>query len=199
MVVAGLFLSAAVLAVLMSGGRVVAGEPKKKVPRFEDFPVTKEFQGKPARVDLASHPYARLFRTSLKQGAAAGPNFAGHYALVTWGCGNECGELLVVDVRTGKVYGVLQASGKSVSGSAAHLKTEILEYSRGADFQLTSKLLIVDPPCPKDYNPCVSSARTSEPVRYYVMEKQGLRFIDEASCRLVTDGQIYHQECGNNE
>jgi hypothetical protein len=39
----------------------------------------------------------------LQDGVAAGPNFAGHYALVGWGCGASCNDFAIVDVRSGKV------------------------------------------------------------------------------------------------
>lgn len=166
---------------------------KERAPQFTDFPVMDEFLGKSARVDLSSHPNARFFRTRLRAGAQEGPNFAGHYAIVNWGCGNECGELLVIDLRTGKVFGALKTPPKAVSGSTVHPKTEILQYSRWVDFNPSSKLLIVDLPCPEDYNPCVSTARSGEPVRYYLLEDNGLRLIHKIPCRLVND----RQQCGN--
>jgi hypothetical protein len=46
---------------------------------------------------------ARRYRTALREGAAAGPNFAGHYAVVSWGCGSSCNELAIVDMRSGQV------------------------------------------------------------------------------------------------
>lgn len=142
---------------------------KKNVPHFENFPVVEEFHGKHAQVDLSSHPLARTFRTRLRDGAKKRPNFAGHYALVWYGCGNECQGSLIIDLRTGKVYGLIEPSSESSSGHTVRLKKEMLQSSRGIDFRLTSKLLIVDPPCPKDYNPCVSFGNSEEPVRYYIM------------------------------
>lgn len=59
-----------------------------------------------SKVDLSSHPRARMFRTRLGRGAEKGANFAGHYALVSWGCGSECQGSLVVDLTSGKVLGV---------------------------------------------------------------------------------------------
>lgn len=151
---------------------------KENPPRFDDFPVVEEFHGKPARVDLSSHPNARTFRTRLRDGAEKGPNFAGHYALVFFGCGNECQQTLIVDLRTGKVYGLAEPPSNRP-----------LQSSRGLDFTLTSRLLIADPPCPKDYNPCVSFGQSGEPIRYYIMEDGGLRLIHKTPCRLVNEQQ----------
>jgi hypothetical protein len=33
-----------------------------------------------------------------------GPNFAGHYALVTWGCGSPCLMGAFVDLKTGRIF-----------------------------------------------------------------------------------------------
>jgi hypothetical protein len=167
--------------------------PKGDPPRFENFRVNKIFHGKPAQVDLSSHPYARTFRTRLRDAAKKGPNFAGHYALAAWRCGNECQMSLAIDLRTGKVYGPTDLSGESVRVGSMK---EIVQSSRLIDFRLNSKLFIADPPCPEDYNPCVSSALIAEPVRYYIMEKNGLRLIHKTPCWVI-DGQPYRQQCGD--
>jgi hypothetical protein len=74
------------------------------LPRFESYRVAKTFSGRPADVNLLSHPKARLFRTMLKLSAEKGPNFAGHYTIGTWGCGSDCRMLAVIDARSGRVY-----------------------------------------------------------------------------------------------
>lgn len=40
----------------------------------------------------------------LHRGAKEGPNFAGHYTIVGWGCGSSCLEFAIVDASTGRVY-----------------------------------------------------------------------------------------------
>ncbi len=70
-------------------------------PRFEDFPA-KEYTGKIAQArltDAQSRKYAHVLRAGV-QGA---PNFAGHYFLVTWGCGASCIMGAAIDARTGKI------------------------------------------------------------------------------------------------
>jgi hypothetical protein len=57
---------------------------------------------KPAPVRLGSRD-ARTFRTFLGDGAKKGPNFAGHFTVVTWGCGTACLRLAIVDARSGRV------------------------------------------------------------------------------------------------
>jgi hypothetical protein len=70
---------------------------------FEKYRVTREFGGKPAP-PVVSEGEAHRFRTVLREGAKEGPNFAGHYTLVVWGCGSSCASFAIVDAITGKVY-----------------------------------------------------------------------------------------------
>ena len=71
-------------------------------PKFTDYPASVEPAGKLAEPRLDSKG-AKLFRTMLREGAARGPNFAGHYAIVDWGCGASCTDMAIVDTRSGKV------------------------------------------------------------------------------------------------
>ncbi len=73
-------------------------------PKFSDFSVQERYTQKPARVDIASDPQARTYRTMLRDGAKSGPNFAGHFTIVIWGCGTSCQQFAIVDARSGKVY-----------------------------------------------------------------------------------------------
>ncbi|HWU15231.1 MAG TPA: hypothetical protein VN157_14615 [Caulobacter sp.] len=65
--------------------------------------------------------FARLFRTVLKAGAARGPNFAGRFTIVEFGCGMSCVYWAVVDAATGRVFdppaaplSILHASGRGL-------------------------------------------------------------------------------------
>jgi hypothetical protein len=83
-----------------------AGSQARKArpaPRFEDYPVREVYKGPVARVRLESRR-ARMFRTVLREDSRGGPNFAGHYAVVFWGCGTGCAQMGVVDSKTGRVY-----------------------------------------------------------------------------------------------
>src|SRR5687767_1925885 len=72
-------------------------------PRFEDYSVPV-YKGKRAPVNLKSARGAGTFRTRLREGAAQGVNFAGHYTLVAWGCGTGCLSGGIIDAKTGTVY-----------------------------------------------------------------------------------------------
>ncbi len=103
---------------------------RRRPPGFEEYPVAGKFTGTPAVVDLRSHPKARLFRTMLREGAKRGPNFAGHYTVVTWGCGSDCRMVAVVDARTGRVY----------------IAPFTVSPGIGEDFRIDSRLFIANPP-----------------------------------------------------
>jgi len=74
-----------------------------ELPTFDQYRVAEVFDGRPAPVDFRSHPKARRFRTALKAAAEHGPNFAGHYTILTWGCGTACQELAIIDAENGHV------------------------------------------------------------------------------------------------
>ena len=75
----------------------------QKTPQFADFPAPKVFKGKPA-VPKVEHPSDRMFRTRIRQAAANGPNFAGHFTIAQWGCGAGCVQTVIVDAAKGAVY-----------------------------------------------------------------------------------------------
>lgn len=82
---------------------IKASDIPKDAPRFREFPA-RLYLGKNAPFHLGSNSETRLYRTRLFAWAKERPNFAGHYVLATWGCGTECTQLTIIDVRTGKAY-----------------------------------------------------------------------------------------------
>src|SRR5262245_36131587 len=77
--------------------------PPTLAPRFNEFPSGTAFRGKPVQVVL-NRAEERRFRTVIREGAKEGPNFAGHYTIVEWGCGTECIQAAVVDANSGKIF-----------------------------------------------------------------------------------------------
>jgi hypothetical protein len=102
--------------------------PQKPLPKFEDYHVDETFTGKPAAVVTTGSKLAQTYRTKLREGEADGPNFGGHFTLVSWGCGGGCQDWAVVDARTGKVF------------------DSMLRTSVGAEFHRDSRLVLVDTP-----------------------------------------------------
>ncbi len=112
-------------------------------PRFEDYPVEQISQAPPVNVDFSHDKRARLYRTVLRLGARSGPNFAGHFTVVTWGCGSSCQQFAIVDALTGKVH---------FSQVLPYVSWSASDDPFGLQFRLNSRLLIVhgyrkeDPP-----------------------------------------------------
>jgi hypothetical protein len=119
------------------------------LPSFRSYGIAERFTGKPAAPILAT-PGDRAFRTRIREGAAKGPNFAGHYTVAEWGCGTSCVSAVVVDAKTGKVYGV----PFSILGYGYGLQYGDGISARDANFdplayKINSRLLIVRG-CPED-------------------------------------------------
>lgn len=71
---------------------------------FSDYPATV-YRGRTKMPDFngIDRDYAS-FRTRIRDGLNAGPNFAGHYALIQFGCGTGCSATMLADAITGHVY-----------------------------------------------------------------------------------------------
>jgi hypothetical protein len=92
---------------------------RAQTPRFEDYPVRATFTGKHAAPVLATTEQRR-YRGRIRNGVATGagvwagagenpirvkgPNLAGRYFAIRWGCGSQCLMMAIVDAETGKVY-----------------------------------------------------------------------------------------------
>lgn len=126
---AALGLSAGLFAGLFAGPLALAADvgAALPVPPFAAYAVTPTFRGAPATVDVASDRRAGRFRTAIRRGAAAGPNFADHDTVVTWGCGSGCQSHAIVDARSGRVVVLPFTTGLGVA------------------FRRDSRLLVADP------------------------------------------------------
>ena len=96
---------------------------------YDDFrrhPASKIYAGPPAPVILETDALAKQFRTRLTEGAKSGPNFAGAYTIVEWGCGTNCQQIAIINARTGRV--------------SDWLTTEL-----GSNYQIDSMLFIENP------------------------------------------------------
>lgn len=89
---------------------------------FKDFPA-EVYKGKLAYPDFSTNLDAKRFITRIKNECANGINFAGHYTLVTWGFGSPCQSGVVVNRKTGEIFG----------GS---------ETALGSEFKKNSKMII---------------------------------------------------------
>ncbi|HEX8473086.1 MAG TPA: hypothetical protein VF666_03570 [Pyrinomonadaceae bacterium] len=152
------------------------GIQRTSLPRFEDYPAREAYRGRVAPVRL-DHRRARMFRSRLREDSRNGPNFAGHYTVVFWGCGTGCAQMAVVDAKTGRVY------------------WPPLEYmdipdpegdpARGRGFRLDSKLLVVTR---SHYD-----MQRSFTAFYYLFENNRFRLLRKA------EGRDRYQEEPNEE
>jgi hypothetical protein len=111
----------------------------KRQPQFEQYPAPTTFKGKPVRAKIVGRR-AKLFRTVITDGASQGPNFAGYYTVVMWGCGASCQMLAIVDARTGTVYipgGLLQVESSPWAG------VDPLAEEESIQFRKDSRLLVL--------------------------------------------------------
>ncbi len=124
-----------------------------KLPAFKEFATVEAFSGKPAAPVLRT-PDQRMFRTMIREGAAKGPNFAGHYSIADWGCGAGCVTIVVVDAKDGRIY---DAPFKDLSWSLVKYEGKIASNTpefEPLEFYTDSRLLIARG-CPEDEN-CAS-------------------------------------------
>ncbi len=101
--------------------------------RFDGYPA-EAWSGVPAKPVLDT-PDKRLFRTALREGAAKGPNFAGHMTIVQWGCGTSCVAWAAVDARTGRVSKLSGADYMDTNGVGGML--------HGVNFERGSRVLVL--------------------------------------------------------
>ena len=90
-----------------------AGNRSRAIPRFEDFKVPTPLRPRKGIASVA-RPGPRgpglpdetdsHFDSRLREVAKEGPDFAGHYVVVRWGCGSWCDNMAIVDVQTGRIY-----------------------------------------------------------------------------------------------
>ncbi|MBO0357525.1 hypothetical protein J0X19_06175 [Hymenobacter sp. BT186] len=92
---------------------------------FAEFPAKASFRSNAVAPDFTTNKQAKRHITRIKESAQQPANFAGHYRLVTWGCGSNCQQSVLVDQRTGRIY-------------------DAPETALGLSYQLTSRLLITD-------------------------------------------------------
>ena len=94
-------------------------KPKKS---FKDYP-SQVFKGELEDPNFESNPKYKMYITKITNECKQGVNFAGHYTMVTWGCGSPCQRGALVDRKTGEIF-------------------DGLETTYGIDFKKDSRLVI---------------------------------------------------------
>ncbi len=109
-------------------------------PKFSDYPAPR-VKIRPAKPVMKT-PEEWRFRTMLRQQSAAGPNFAGHYTVVIWGCGTSCLTPVIVDAKSGRVFFDNQLGIVSTNHVPEQHDGEKLQYE-ALRFRVDSRMLVV--------------------------------------------------------
>jgi len=104
-------------------------QPRTSANSFEQYPVPI-YEGSPAKPNFQSKPGSLRFRTQIRDGIRQGVNFAGHYAIVTFGCGTGCSFGFLVDVKSGRIFGFPLGGEKNHSLSLDYLPNSKLMKAR---------------------------------------------------------------------
>jgi hypothetical protein len=130
---------------------------QSRIPQFEDYPVTDTFPGQSA-APVFTNSQQRLYRTRIRDGVALGrgvwtgswrdakerpgPNFAGRYIVIRWGCGSDCLMMAIVDARTGRIY----APPFSGAGTVFFVPMDPMS-GKEIEFRLDSSLMVLRNAC----------------------------------------------------
>ena len=87
----------------------------KNAPSFEDFSIADIYTDEKKAPDFSTDRGSLTFKTVIEEGLRGGPNFAGHYSIVSIGCGTMCQTYKIVDLKTGKIFSPSFASSEGVS------------------------------------------------------------------------------------
>jgi hypothetical protein len=112
-----------------------------------------------------------MYRTRLTEDSRGGPNFAGHYTVVVWGCGTGCAQMGVVDARNGRVF-------FPPFGSMDIPDMED-EQARARVFRLDSRLLVIT-----QYHYDIEHTYTAF---YYLFDNGRFRLLRKAEERVPPD------------
>jgi hypothetical protein len=115
-------------------------------PTFMNYPVSSEVPIMHPKVDTQTTTIGRRYRTVLRNGIESGANFAGHYAVVVWGCGSSCSSFAIVNLKTGKVIvptDISSVIGMYLDNSTEQFLPEGQHGYWGYRYRLDSRLLVL--------------------------------------------------------
>jgi len=126
-------------------------------------------------------PEADEFKSVISETVAKGTNFAGHYAMAEWGCGTNCQDHAIVDVKTGEIvaFGIPSEAGLSFNAGSSLIMT-----NPQSNFPTTEKL--------------ASSSFIDKlywfnvPREYYVLaDERGISSLSRLCIENAYDGQVF--------
>jgi hypothetical protein len=97
-------LKALALAILVASGNVAA-QAQDGLNDFSKYPTTEIFSG-PTKFPSFKGEQRRFatFRTRIREDMERGPNLAGKFSVVSFGCGTSCKVVYIADNKLGLVY-----------------------------------------------------------------------------------------------
>jgi hypothetical protein len=142
----------------------VPSERIDDLPKFEEYPVTESYAGAAAEPVFATSEQRR-YRTRIHEGVSkgsgvwsgswknpqksAGPNLAGRYYVIRWGCGSDCLMMAIVDAQSGEIYN----PPLSRKGTELYVSMDPLS-DREIDFQRDSSLMVLRNACREARREC---------------------------------------------
>ena len=154
------FFGALGLLLLLGTGGCRSASRKASEPKFEDYPVTEMFNGRPAAPNLVT-PEEQAASTIIREGVErgkgvfasdrknerVGPNFAGHDIIIEGVDGPDYLPVIIVDAVTGRVFQPPFAGKGGEHASYFSIPMDPFNF-RGIDFRLNSRLLALPRACP---------------------------------------------------
>jgi hypothetical protein len=159
-------LAAALAGVMFSQTKDIANEPQ-----FSDYPVAVVYGTASPTPKLLSQGQ-RKFRTVIRDSVKKGPNFAGHFTIVEWGCGTGCEQVAVVDNKSGDAF---EGPFGRLPSALVCLGANVEEDKTGIFYRPDSSLLVVRG-CP-NWGACGSD--------YYVWTGTQFKLLRHNSMKLV--------------
>lgn len=141
-------------------------------PSFAQFMVGVPLPFTTAKLNLRSNPIAKTFRTVIREDMKHGPNFAGSYRVIVWGCGTSCTQFAVINLRTGNAITV--PGLRSLSGVHFEVASFLPRTDSEAGllrFRKDSRLIVL--------LGALNENDSKEGAFYYVLKGQKLELVHE--------------------
>jgi len=125
----------------------------------------------PINFESENYPLAIQQKDVIEQAVAGGPNFAGHFVMADWSCGENCMRHAIIDVVTGNIlaHGIPSETGLRFSKESAIFVTNpvgnVPSFAEVAGMDFDAKRLWFN-----------------TPREYYVLEEEGTKVTIRRLC-----------------
>jgi hypothetical protein len=141
---------------LATNGCQSSRQKAKLLPKFEDYPVTEIFKGKPVplqalkpeeKAESADIRYAIENGTWPDKSKSRVPNFAGHYFVIEGPNAPDYAQVIIVDLVTGRIFQPPFAAKGGPSASYFSIPADPFDFN-SMEFLLNSRLVVLPRACP---------------------------------------------------